>query len=420
MAKLTLAELANLQNEATAVSAINNNSALIETAIENTLSRDGTSPNSMDASIDMNSNRILNLPEPIAATEPLRLQELSDFTGGGSITLNAIPAGGTTDQVLTKDSGSDYDVSWQTPDTTTVVVMPQGRLTLTTGVAVTGSDVSGATTIYYTPVTGRFVPIYNGTDFVSTDTGGELSQTTADATKSPAAVGASSVYDLFVWNDSGTIRCTRGPAWSSDTSRGSGAGTSEVTQVEGIWLNANSVTNGPAAQRGTLVGSVRSNSSSQLVDSLAFRWVSNIYNAVMRPMKVIESTSTWNYTTATFRQANANAANQLDLLQSLAGGLMKATVSTTYKNTTASQFGVLGIDVDTLNTTTIVDNITLVPTVSVTGELVGVSAFYTGYPGLGRHVAIWKEYSSAAGTGTFYGDGGGAVIQGGIFGEIPN
>lgn len=57
MSKLTLTDLANLQNETTAVNAINANNAAIETAMENTLSRDGTSPNTMGATLDMNSNR---------------------------------------------------------------------------------------------------------------------------------------------------------------------------------------------------------------------------------------------------------------------------------------------------------------------------------------------------------------------------
>jgi hypothetical protein len=85
MAKLTLADVVNLQNEPTAVGVINANSALIETALENTLSRDGTTPNSMSASLDMNSNRILNLPAPIDSTEPLRLGDILDYLEGDAI-----------------------------------------------------------------------------------------------------------------------------------------------------------------------------------------------------------------------------------------------------------------------------------------------------------------------------------------------
>lgn len=76
MAKITLTDLTNLQNETTAVSKINLNNSLVETAIENTLSRDGSSPNMMGANLDMNSNRILNLPAPSVNTEPVRRYDL--------------------------------------------------------------------------------------------------------------------------------------------------------------------------------------------------------------------------------------------------------------------------------------------------------------------------------------------------------
>lgn len=112
--KVTLADLANLQNEQTAVDLINNNSALIETGFNNTLSRDGTSPNQMNASLDMNSNTILNLPLPNSATEPLRLQDAALLNGGGVITAYSLPTGGTTNQVLAKNSNTSFDVHWST------------------------------------------------------------------------------------------------------------------------------------------------------------------------------------------------------------------------------------------------------------------------------------------------------------------
>jgi len=108
--KITLTQLANLQNDTTATNAINSNSNVIETAFNNTLSRDGTAPNQMAANIDMNSNHVLNLPNPSTADEPLRLQDLNTFVGGGTVTN--IPAGGTTGQVLAKTSNADYQVNW--------------------------------------------------------------------------------------------------------------------------------------------------------------------------------------------------------------------------------------------------------------------------------------------------------------------
>lgn len=112
--KVTLTRLANLQNEDTAVTAINNNSTAITTAMDNTLSRDGTSPNQMTANLDMNSNHLLNLPAPTSPAEPLRLTDVS-LLSGGAPTFSPIPVAGTTGQVLTKNSGSNFDVGWTTP-----------------------------------------------------------------------------------------------------------------------------------------------------------------------------------------------------------------------------------------------------------------------------------------------------------------
>jgi hypothetical protein len=67
MSKLTVS---NINSRYASVAALNSNFGAIETAIENTLSRDGTSPNSMSANIDMDSNRIVNLPDPISDGEP--------------------------------------------------------------------------------------------------------------------------------------------------------------------------------------------------------------------------------------------------------------------------------------------------------------------------------------------------------------
>lgn len=57
MAKLTLNTIGSRYGS---IDALNANFDAIETALENTLSRDGTAPNNMDANLDMDSNSILN------------------------------------------------------------------------------------------------------------------------------------------------------------------------------------------------------------------------------------------------------------------------------------------------------------------------------------------------------------------------
>jgi hypothetical protein len=77
MSKVTLNDVVTFQNDQTAANIVNTNSATIETAFDNTLSRDGTSPNQMGANLDMNSNRILNLPAPASSSEPLRFGDVN-------------------------------------------------------------------------------------------------------------------------------------------------------------------------------------------------------------------------------------------------------------------------------------------------------------------------------------------------------
>lgn len=92
MAKLILLDLADLDNPITVTTNINTNSALIETALENTLSRDGTSPNQMSSDLDMNSHRITNLPEPTSNTDPLRLGDVDSVVAGSLLPTTNIVA----------------------------------------------------------------------------------------------------------------------------------------------------------------------------------------------------------------------------------------------------------------------------------------------------------------------------------------
>lgn len=109
--KITLTDLVNLENQTSAVSAINANNAAITQAFDNTFSLDGTVPNQIESNMDMNDFQILNLPVPATGNSPLRLQDLSTFNGGGTVTN--IPPGGLVNQFLAKTSNSDFAVGWE-------------------------------------------------------------------------------------------------------------------------------------------------------------------------------------------------------------------------------------------------------------------------------------------------------------------
>ena len=58
---------------------INNELAKVELAMKDTLDRKGVTPNFLDTDLDMNSQRILNLPEPVYSQEPVRLGDVKPF-----------------------------------------------------------------------------------------------------------------------------------------------------------------------------------------------------------------------------------------------------------------------------------------------------------------------------------------------------
>lgn len=141
MTKVTLANVGNLIDATTAATTINSNSAAIVAAVENTLSRDGTQPNTMGSTLDMNSNRIINLASPASSNEPARLIDLATVAAGGTVTLNNVPTGGATGSVLTKNTSSNYDMGWVLPPTNLFTL---GSTPVTLGSTIT--TVAGAIT----------------------------------------------------------------------------------------------------------------------------------------------------------------------------------------------------------------------------------------------------------------------------------
>lgn len=184
---IELNDLANLQNENTAVTKINQNNATIENALTDALSRTGVTPNQMEANFDMNGNQILNLPAPATPTSPLRLQDLETFNGGG--TIANIPAGGTTGQSLQKKSNTDYDLKWAGNVTSVGVTMPGDFTVVNSPVTLDGTI--GVTWATAPTGTGAVVranapALVNPTGITKANVGLDSVDNTSDATKNSA------------------------------------------------------------------------------------------------------------------------------------------------------------------------------------------------------------------------------------------
>lgn len=106
---VTLSNIATFTNDSSAVNTYALNNAGLEAALQDGLSRSGEAPNQMLSSLDMNSNRIINLPAPLGGTEPLRLADIDEL---GNVTIHTLPPGGSTGNLLAKNSNTDFDAGW--------------------------------------------------------------------------------------------------------------------------------------------------------------------------------------------------------------------------------------------------------------------------------------------------------------------
>lgn len=211
---------------------------------------------------------------------------------------------------------------------TAAVPPPQGRLTPSSATPVISSDVVSATAVYYTPYVGNLIPIYNGATMTPT----EFSELTLTLSASHAI---NTIYDVFVFSNSGVLTLATGPAWTTVTAgsgaRGTGASTTQLTRIKGLWVNAVSMTgrNGATtysigANLATYVGSIFIDGvAGQVTCHTSFgqsrKWgVWNAYNRETIQLISGDGTASWAYSTATVRQSNAAAGNSVAVFTGLA------------------------------------------------------------------------------------------------------
>lgn len=361
--------------------------------------------------------------DPTLDRDGLGAKNLRKFTGGAYVNLAASDV--LADQpirVRYNLADDKYDIVCAANDylgtisptgnTILAALQPQGRLTLVTATPVMSSSQASKTSIFYTPYAGNLAPIYDGTGLKWT-VFPELTNTTTDSTKNPAAVANDKNYDLLIWNDAATVRLGRGPAWTSDTGRGSGAGTTELERVDGLLVNKYDITNGPAARRGTYVGSVRSDGSAQINwipgaiganGTAALLGVWNMYNRVEVGGFIGDSSDTWDYSIATWRAAHASNTMRVSAVSGFAEDSFSARYTGFFTNASASNSSV-GIGYDSTSAASGL----LQPGTSVSNNFAPAMGEYATQM-LGFHYFQAVEICvSVSGTNTFYGDGGSAA-----------
>lgn len=334
-------------------------------------------------------------------TDPINFVQ---FSSGTSTTIAGNSGAFTLTQPLTNVANSLL---------INATITPQGRLTLTSVTPVMGTSVAAATTVYYTPYIGNLVPLYDGTtNFVPTAFP-EVFQTTTDTTKSPAALPVNTNVDVFAWMDGTTPRISRGFPWTNDTTRAF-----TLTLVNGIYLNTIGVTNGPAALRGTYVGTIRGNASATvdyIFGSIASGGgqanfgIWNAYNRVPVKTFVGDSTVNWNYAVPNvWRAPNNNATMRVSAVR----GLDIDGVDASYYGLAISGAATSAVNGVGLNSTSIFSG--LLGFISNTTNLQQGTATYSGLMGQGFVFVSAIEFNTSSTASTWIGGGGVAFQQTGL------
>lgn len=257
------------------------------------------------------------------------------------------------------------------------------RLTGTTVTPVTSGDVTSITSIFMTPYRGNRIALYDGS-------AGWNVRTFSEITIALGTLTGSIGYDVFAYDNAGTVTCEV-LAWTSATARATA-----LALQDGVLVKSGATTR-------RYVGSFFTTSTTTTTDSAAKRHLWNYYNRVDRTLAAAYGDASWTYNTATIRQANANAANQVEAFTGYAETIVEIGLQLAAGNGTAGTIVTIGVGVD--STTTFSDSPGGVQ-IQVSNNPIQITARYRAFPSVGRHIYSANEYVSVAGGNTtFYSSG---------------
>lgn len=259
----------------------------------------------------------------------------------------------------------------------------QGRLTLESGVAVSTSDQTSKTNVYFTPFNGNRLGVYDGTRWKI--------YAFSELTLALGTLTSGLNYDVFVYDNAGTLTL-EATAWTNDTTRATA-----LTTQDGIYVK-----NGATTRR--YLGTFRTTSTTTTEDSLTKRFLWNLYNQTFRQLLVTEATTSWTYTTATWRSANNSTTNRVEVVCGLATPIEIIVQASALNNDTGGFLkGVsvgVGVDSTSTNSASVYGNQFANNGAQDGGHVI---ARYHAMASLGYHYYQQLEWSRAVGTTTWYG-----------------
>ncbi len=283
------------------------------------------------------------------------------------------------------------------------------------------ADATAQTTVYYHSFLGNQVPV--GATLANLAIGSNEISMGLDAGVPHVASG--SVYDIFAVSNGGTLVIGVGPAWTSTTARGTGAGTTQIDQANGgIWTNTVSLAHlwggasgttdyGPiAAGAGTYLGSLYATGNGQTGMSFKpaaaaggtnnFLGLYNAYNQVQMLAWCRDSNNPWSTASTTWQVLDIGGTgsgllNRITWLDGLGQSIVEATLTCTVTVNGQSNVN-LGIDFDSTSATPAIPTFTQASATSIIIQQTAQDSLIS----LGLHFAQAMQ-KVTANTGTFFG-----------------
>lgn len=318
------------------------------------------------------------------------------WTTGTIITVSATVGGLTAGTRYFINALSATVVAYYT--TLANAIADTSRVNLTANITsiVVPTGVSN-TTIYFSPTIGygNQIMLFDGVSTWSPLTSAEVSIALGTLT-------ASLPYDVFAYNNSGTLTLEL-LAWTSATARA----TALVSQ-DGIWVKTGATTR-------RYVGTFRTDTTTSTIQETGgpittvspklFVW--NMNNRVSVSAYRFEPASSWTTSTTPFREANGSTANQIEVMCGLVWDDIRVDVS------------ILSQGSNTVATISIGEDSTTTPVFGATMSLILAQTTINGFISarvaksvpLGYHVYAWLE-SGGGSSVTFYSDDGSLRRQG--------
>jgi hypothetical protein len=271
-----------------------------------------------------------------------------------------------------------------------------GRLTLATGDPLPAADIASSATLFFTPYKGNRVSLY------VPDYGWRV-YSFAELTLDISGFTIAKNYDIFLYDNAGTLTL-EGLVWSNDTLRATA-----LLSQDGRWVKTGSLNK-------LYLGTIRMNAAGATCDTLKARFIWNNYNRANRAIKVIDTTDSWTYATATFRPMNNAAANKFEYVVGIVEEpIYLHYIQAAYNGGAGNVAFICGFGRDSTSVST--------PTISGYGHAVGANiystaiAIFNDLPTLGFHYLQLLECATTGST-TFLGDGGLTYQNSGAIGWI--